>query len=282
MSEGVSIVVPAFRAEASLKRAVTSALVQTHRNWELIVVADDAADYEAVLGREGISDQRIRFLATGNVGSGSPPARNLGLEAAQHRYAAILDADDAFFPEKLARCLPLLKEHAIISCALQVADERMTPLRTVGEKRDGILEVGAYKFTNISMDSMLVYDRRVADPRFDAGFPCLTDIDFLLKLFAHSDHVYHLGTPLHYYVKQKDSISNKPGASAVMVETKNRLLALLERGAYPLAEEAGRAGLIAFYRQSLKAEETYASLLAAKPDLLFEDHLETHLARPRD
>lgn len=280
MSEAVSIVVPAFEAEASLPRAVRSVLSQSHAEWELIVVADDDMDYEAVLGRAGITDTRIRFLSTGKEGSGSPPARNLGLDAARYPYAAILDADDALFAQKLARCVPLLKEHAIISCALQVVDDRMAPLRTVGTGSDGVLEIGAYKFTNISMDSMLVYDRGVADPRFDAGLPCLTDIDFLLKLFARSDHVYHFGEPLHHYVKHKSSISNKPGASAVMVETKKRLLALLEQGAYPLADESGRAGLIAFYRQSLVAEQNYTARLAEKPDLLFEDHLESYLARP--
>ena len=51
----VSIVIPACDAQAYLPRAVKSALAQTHRDTEVIVVADDGFDYAAFLGAKGIS-----------------------------------------------------------------------------------------------------------------------------------------------------------------------------------------------------------------------------------
>ncbi len=274
---GVSIVMPAHRAEASIGAAVRSVLAQTHRNWELLIVADDEVDYEGLLGRAGIADRRISYLATGATGSGSPPARNLGLDHASNAIAAILDADDAFAPQKLERVLPHLAEYGVVSCALRIESAAGEFLRTVAAGADRVLDPGAYKFVNLSMDSMLVHDRRRADPRFDAGLPCLTDIDFLLKLLAKNETVFHIGEPLHTYVKHPQSISNKPGASADMIATKRLLRQRLLQGFYSLASPQGRDGLLRFYEISLAAEQSFGARLRDTPALLFEDHLEPML-----
>ena len=274
----VSIVMPAYRAEDTIVRAVKSVCAQTHAHWELLVIADDATDYETVLGRAGIDDPRIRHLATGNIGSGSPKARNIGLDAARHAYSAILDADDALMPEKLASALPHLEAHGIVSSAIRIEMADGRAVRTVGAGANRVLGPAGYKFVNFSMDSMLVHDRQRADPRYDASLPCLVDIDFLIRLFAASPTVYHLGAPLHVYTKQPASVSNKPGASAQMVATKQLLLDRLASGGYPLADPAGREGLARFYTLSLAAEQSYGARLAETPGLLFEDHLEPLIA----
>ncbi len=278
MREAVSIVTPAYRAADTIVRAAQSVIAQGHGAWEWLIVADDEDDYEAILGRAGIADPRIRFLSTGATGSGSPPARNIGLDAAQHRYAAILDADDMLLPQKLEAVLPHLAGYGMVSCALEVVSGHLDPLRRVAAGDDRVLDPGTYKFVNISMDSMLVHDRNRADPRFNPAFPCLTDIEFALRLFAHIPACFHLGTPLHTYVKQPQSVSNKPGASARIVETKKHLLSLLHAGAYPLADPRALEGLIAFYERSLAAEQSYGPLLERNPGLLFEDHLEPYLS----
>lgn len=278
MQGDVSIVMPAFRAQATIADAVQSVLAQTHTQWELIVVADDEADYRAILAARGLDDPRIRYLATGRTGSGSPPARNIGLDAARYRFSAILDADDRFHPEKLQRAVAVLSDYGIVSTALTVTDPDHRPLRHVAAGEDRELPAAGYKFVNFSMDSMLVYDRSRADPRFDPGLPCLTDLDFLLKLFAGNRSCFHLGTPLHDYVKQPLSVSNKPGASARMAATKRLMLERLEAGFYSMAAPDAASGFRRFLEISLDAEQAYDAARAANPDLLFEDHLEPRLA----
>src|SRR5690606_6611105 len=132
----VSIVMPAFRAERTIARAVASALAQTMGDFELIVVSDDGLDYETILGRAGISDTRIRHFESGHIGGGSPPARNVGLDAARYPLAAILDADDSFKPEKLAIMAPLAARYGLASCALDVTLPDGTRLRAVASGAD--------------------------------------------------------------------------------------------------------------------------------------------------
>ena len=277
MDKNISIITPAYRANDTIARAARSVVGQTHQHWEWIIVGDDPLDYEAVLGRAGILDDRFRFLSTGENGSGSPPARNIGIDAAQYRYSAILDADDFMHEEKLTRAMQHLPDHGIVSCALAVTSNTLEPLRSVAEGSDRTLLARDYKFVNFSGDSMLVYDRQKADPRFNPEFPCLTDIEFALKLFAVNESCFHLGTPLHSYVKEPSSISNKPGASLKMIETKKRLLEALGSGQYPLADSQAVASMMRFYELSLDAERGFETKLKAQPGILFEDHLEPKL-----
>lgn len=275
--QAVSIIMPAFRAEGTIARVVASALAQTMGAFELIIVSDDGVDYETVLGRAGIADPRIRHLESGLIGGGSPPARNLGLDAARYPITAILDADDAFKPEKLAIMAPFAAQYGLASCALDVTLPDGTHLRHVARGEDRLLSPATYKFVNFSMDSMLVHDRRRADPRYDPVLPCLTDLDFLLKIFATVPACLHVGTPLHDYVKMDVSVSNGPGVTEKMVATKDLMRRRLAEGAYPLADPSGIAGIDDFLVRSLAAERSFAPRPDANPPDLFEDHLEQRL-----
>lgn len=270
----VSIVMPAFKAQDTISSAVLSVIKQQYKYWELIIVADDDVDYESVLGRVRLLHKGIRFLSTGGHGSGSPIPRNIGLDAARFDYSAILDADDMLHPQKLELAVVQLQHHPIISCALQLLTKNHKFLRTVGEGANRVLTSRDYKFTNFSSDSMLVYDRRVADPRFDYTLPCVTDIDFLLKLFSKSDRCFHFGQTLHSYVKQPISVTNGPGASQKIALTKQLMLKRLSSGHYPLADPQSIDYIEHFFTLSLKAEETYSNALISNTDALFEDYIE--------
>ena len=195
--KGISVVMPAFQAESTISSAVLSVINQNYKHWELLVVADDEIDYEQVLGRVGLLQRNIQFLSTGRSGSGSPIPRNIGLDAAQFEYSAILDADDLMHPQKFELAIAKLLYYPVISCALQLLTKDHLPLRTVGAGDDQVLTCRNYKFTNFSSDSMLIYDRQVADPRYDPTISCVNDVDFLLKLFSKTEHCFHFGQTLH-------------------------------------------------------------------------------------
>ena len=163
----VAVVIPAYKAEDFIAEAVGSVLAQTHEDWEAWIIADDAEDYEEILAEQGIRDSRLRFLSTGRVGAGASRARNLALDRLNTPYVAILDADDRFKPDKLARAVAALAEHPIVSSALDVMNDRYERLRLVGDGPDRVLTPAGYKFVNLSMDSMIVWDRRKSDARYD-------------------------------------------------------------------------------------------------------------------
>jgi len=103
----VSVVIPAYNAEAFIEAAVRSALEQTYSPVEVIVVNDGSTDGTQALV-EGIVDERIRLLSQPNSGVNS--ARNQGIKAARGAFIALLDADDVWDPEKLTRQVGALQQ----------------------------------------------------------------------------------------------------------------------------------------------------------------------------
>ena len=95
----VSCIVPVFNGERYLREALDSVLQQTYRHLELIVVDDGSTDGSATIAAS--YGDRLRALRQTNAGPAA--ARNHGLRDMRGDFAAFLDADDLWHPEKLAR-----------------------------------------------------------------------------------------------------------------------------------------------------------------------------------
>ena len=100
----VSVIVPVYNCEKYVRRALDSVLAQTLREIEVICVDDGSTDGSGeILDAVAARDNRVKVLHRRNEGVSA--ARNAGLEAAEGRYVAFLDADDELAPEAYARML---------------------------------------------------------------------------------------------------------------------------------------------------------------------------------
>jgi glycosyltransferase involved in cell wall biosynthesis len=274
-----SIVMPAYKAQQTILASVQSALRQTHARFELVISSDDQTDYLALLQKGGVNDPRIKQVLTDGVGTGSSNARNVGMDAATSDYIVVLDADDLMVPEKLEICAVHLKEHPLISTGLQVADDRGEPLFKIGcTGATVVLPAERYKSVNLSMDSMIIFDRKRLPISYDVELPCLVDLGLILDAFRFTDHALHVGAPLHIYTKQQGSISNSTESSARYIRIKKELLRRLKAGEYKFAGgEKVRAGFMQFLNVSLAAEQEFEEAKTKNPALLFEDHIKSQL-----
>jgi hypothetical protein len=94
----VSIIVPAYNQARFLGSAIRSALDQTDRDLEVIVVDDGSTDDTREVAC-GFSDTRVRYVRQENRGLSA--ARNTGIRHAHGAFLTYLDSDDQFLPEKL-------------------------------------------------------------------------------------------------------------------------------------------------------------------------------------
>jgi glycosyltransferase involved in cell wall biosynthesis len=98
----VSVILPVYNGEKSVGDAIRSALCQTYRNIEVIVVDDGSTDATAAALQSIVAtDGRLRVFSQANAGVAR--ARNLGLSAARGEFIAPLDADDLWDPAKIER-----------------------------------------------------------------------------------------------------------------------------------------------------------------------------------
>jgi len=98
----VSVVIPAYNAEAFLEQTLQAVCQQSYGNFEVLVVDDGSSDRTPDLVRAiAQHDPRIRLLQQPNAGVAA--ARNLGIQAAQGLFIAPIDADDLWYPEAMAK-----------------------------------------------------------------------------------------------------------------------------------------------------------------------------------
>ena len=121
----VSIVTPVYNAGGVIGRTIQSVLNQSYNNWEWILVDDCSKDnsVEIVRKQAGI-EPRIKYYRL-EQNCGAAVARNKGIEMAEGRYLAFLDADDFWMEDKLQREIDLMKskECAFVYAATQMIDE---------------------------------------------------------------------------------------------------------------------------------------------------------------
>ena len=96
----VSIIVPLFNAEKFAKRCIESVLMQTFKNYELILIDDGSKDKTGeICDKYAEKDTRIKVIHKNNGGVSS--ARNTGLDMAKGEWITFLDADDWIEPNFL-------------------------------------------------------------------------------------------------------------------------------------------------------------------------------------
>lgn len=199
----VSIVIPVYNGSNFLREAVNSALSQTYKNLEVIVVNDGSTDdTEEIALSYG---DRIRYFAKENGGTST--ALNLAIENMRGDYFSWLSHDDLYYPNKIERNVEALshlenKDTIIISDLDGMTDHTRT-FRTAlyQEHRD------AYPSRNNSYLYPVVYNKthgcthliskKVFETvgMFDVDERVAHDFEFYYRAFAKFPH-YYINEPL--------------------------------------------------------------------------------------
>ena len=117
----VSVIIPNFNYGRFLRAAIDSVLAQSYRNTEVIVVDDGSTDESIDVLR--CYGSRLRVVQQANRGVSA--ARNRGISESAGELVAFLDADDAWYPEKLALQVRQLasSEAGLVYCGVEYVDD---------------------------------------------------------------------------------------------------------------------------------------------------------------
>ncbi|MFB3915161.1 MAG: glycosyltransferase family 2 protein [Terriglobales bacterium] len=189
----VSAVIPTRNRPELVVHAVLSALNQTFRNLEVVVVIDgpDAAT-EAAL--KEIEDARLRVIALPQNVGGSD-ARNTGVQAARGQWIAFLDDDDEWLPNKIERQLARASasnfHFPVISCQQFVHTghaEMIWPREMPSEPISEYLfsrKLLSYGDGVLSMITLLTPRQLMIEVPFRSGLRKHQDTDWVLRAVRH-------------------------------------------------------------------------------------------------
>ena len=212
----VSIVIPTFGRADLLRRLLTSIHAQTYPHYEVIVVDDcspQTDDYERVVSEFSPRLNDFTFLRN-DSNRGAPFSRNRGIRQAKYELVALVDDDDEWLPEKLARQVAVFAqsppEVGLVYTWTDVVED--------GQRRafyrsqiEGVCLGSILTECFIPSPSVMVLKQAVANVgMFDEKLPSCQDWDLWTRLCAAGYQVRVVREALTLYHKQT---SNSIGSS---------------------------------------------------------------------
>ena len=211
MKDKVSVIIPTYNREKTIKKAIMSCLNQTYKNIEVIVVDDCSTDNTKKV-IDSIKDDRLKYIKL-KTNSGACCARNTGIKKSTGKYIIFNDSDDTFRENKIEKQLNnLIKNKSDLDfCQLEehTGDGKTCEFPTKKQEKrlskKNILDelcIGNV----ISTQTILAKKSVFEDILFDENLPRLQDYDLVLRI-ACKYKISHTKEVLVDMYKQKNSIS---------------------------------------------------------------------------
>lgn len=231
MPPRVTIIVPIYNAQATLRRCVESVLNQEFTDFELILADDGSRDGSgSVCDQFARADSRVRVIHKTN--SGVSDTRNQAMAQARGEYLQFLDADDWITPNATKLLVRSAQEH---QCDLVIADfyrvvgERVAPKGDIDEAGPLSREEFAAHMMENPADFYYgvlwnkLYRRDIIEEhrlQMDPAISWCEDFLFNLEYIRHARRFFALQVPIYYYVKTKGSLASQGMNISKTVRTK--------------------------------------------------------------
>jgi len=209
---GFSVLLPAYRAGATIAAALQSAASQTHLPREILVYEDGCTDHTraTVETFAATAPCTVRLLGSA-INAGVSRARNALLEEARGEFIAFLDADDIWSVDHLARAATCFSEGADVAFSgvtfVDVAGQAL-PGRAEPSPED-LAHIAAamfqYNFVQCTSTLSVRHSLLVEVGAFDTRLSHGEDLDLWLRLLAAGARWYYTGACSCAYRKHPTS-----------------------------------------------------------------------------
>ncbi len=206
----ISVIIPAYNAQAYLRECLESVLAQSFSDWEAIIVDDGSTDStREIAAGFTVRDSRFRLVSTPNGGLSS--ARNAGIAEARGQWLTYLDSDDTLYPDALVKLMAATTENVDIVVAGLSRD------RDVAAETDDSVEImsgltalerGLYQRGVTTSACAKLFSRMVADGiTFPDGL-YYEDLLYCVETLRRSARVAVIGDVVYYYRDNPSSFIN--------------------------------------------------------------------------
>ncbi len=206
----ISVIIPSYNRESTLIRALNSVLNQSSKADEIIVIDDGSTDNTANRIRQQFPS--VKLIQQTNQGVSA--ARNTGIKATQFEWIALLDSDDEWLPDKLARIRHAQQKHPdeILFHSDEIWIRNGTRVNQMNKhaKYGGMIFEYCLPLCVISPSAAVLHQSVFEQiGLFNEQLPACEDYDLWLRL-CHRFPVFYLDEPLiKKYGGHDDQLSRK-------------------------------------------------------------------------
>jgi glycosyltransferase involved in cell wall biosynthesis len=204
----VSVIIPCYNGETFLEETITSALVQTYHNVEVIVIDDGSTDGSAAIAQKF----PVRYIPQKN--RGLTPTRNRGIRESRGSYIVFLDADDRLRPDAIEAGLRAFAENPV--CAMTVGDHLFVSHdgSHLSDSNKQCLPNSHYeallRSNFVEMISSVLFRKSALEKvgGFDTGLRVAEDYDLYLRIARDNPICCHSSVIAEYRLHQTNASHN--------------------------------------------------------------------------
>lgn len=226
MNEKISIIIPVYNGEKTIKRCLNSVLNQTYTNLEVIVIDDGSTDSTAAI-LATYTDKRLIVMHEENKGQGI--ARNYAMSLATGDYIGFVDCDDSVDIVMYETLLSLaLGYHAdVVQCNLfdvyhdDIYCIQLAPITTIVDcqkepdyfSKYVAAHVHSFEVCNKLFRADFIKENHLtfADTRIIQS----EDLLFNFEMILHLQRIVFLETPYYYYYQNENSHSKQISCDSI-------------------------------------------------------------------
>ena len=209
MKEKVSIILPVYNREDTIRNTIDSVIQQTYKNFELIIIDDGSNDDSQKICSEYVQkDDRIKLIKKEN--GGPSQARNVGLEMANGKYLMFIDSDDEYKTNMIERMVTEIEGRAsdVVVCNFNNRCNIKQFYNQTLEKGTEILQIN-YLF-NILWNKIYILDIiKRNNIKFFEKIERGEDYRFNIDYFRYINKITYISESLYIYNVQLDSLTKK-------------------------------------------------------------------------
>lgn len=206
----ISVVIPAYNRETTIRDCIDSVLAQTYKNIEVIVVDDCSSDKTADIV-DSYNDSRVRKCIKLEENHGACYARNKGAFSAEGKYIAFQDSDDTWFPQKLEKQMAYLLKgnYDFVFCGMErVYVDKVTYVPSNKFYENGDVQRQILFANPCSTQCMFMTKELFEKVTFDETIKRYQDWDFFIRA-SEIAKIGYLEEALVHSEVQSDSITRK-------------------------------------------------------------------------
>lgn len=250
---------PTYNRAHTIEKSIKSVILQTYKNWELIIIDDGSTD-NTEKNIDNFNENRIKYHKL-QKNCGAQFARKRGINLSKGEFIAFLDSDDIYHKTKLEKQINLffkIKSPVILCDYWEVRkNQRIKHLLSdySGNKSNQILKCPGPLF-----QCMFIHKKKVPnlEKYIDEKLISSQEWDFAIQLFMNHKIFSNVNEALVSWRIQDDSISKNPKISAIGCQT------IVEKYEKNILDQVGKNVLSDHYRRIARLWEEANDLKTAK------------------